>query len=134
VLIEAIDLISRATGLSIVTGSPCETLFLGQSHDPDNKNVDQDELWQRLVDAHQKRFLMCAICHNSQLKTEDFHRYGLLNIHAYSLQDLRQIDQDDKRKDRYIKLRNPWGANQRGLSNSEQYRHGLHFSCALVSL
>ena len=110
-------------GLSIVTGSPCETLFLGQLNDPDNKDVDHDDLWQRLVNAHRRKFLMCAMCHNKQMKKEDFHRLGLLNIHAYSFQDLQEINSpssSDTRKDRFVKLRNPWGANQRHSAKRNQ--------------
>ena len=107
-------------------------MFLGRSDDPDDKDVDQDQLWQRLVDAQQKKFLMCAMCHNRQMKKEDFHRYGLLNIHAYSLQDLQEINQD-KRKDRFIKLRNPWGANQRELDTTNLTSASSSFSPVAIN-
>ncbi|CAF3404385.1 unnamed protein product [Rotaria socialis] len=97
-------------GLATVTGSPCETLILGRSNNPDDKNVDYDRLWSKLLHARSKRFLMCAMCCNNLISKEEFEKYGLLNIHAYSLQDLAQ-SKDKKHK--LVKLRNPWGGTYR---------------------
>lgn len=58
------------------------------------------------MNARSKRFLMCAMCSNNLVNKDEFDRCGLLNIHAYSLQDVRQ-SQDGKH--RLVKLRNPWG-------------------------
>ena len=51
------------------------------------------------------KFLMCAMCSNNLISTEEFEKYGLLNIHAYSLQDVKQSNDG---KHRLVKLRNPW--------------------------
>ena len=104
-------------GLATVTGSPCETLILGRSENPDDKTVDRDHLWMKLCHARTMNFLMCAMCSNKQIDKRDFDQCGLLNIHAYSLQDLKEsIDG----KHRLIKLRNPWGGTHRwkGLFSS----------------
>ena len=97
-------------GLATVTGSPCETLILGRTNNPDDKNVDFDQLWMKLYNARLKKFLMCAMCSNNQLSKEDFQKSGLLNIHAYSLQDVKQSNDG---KHRLVKLRNPWGGTYR---------------------
>ena len=97
-------------GLATVTGSPCETLILGRSNNPDDKNVDYEELWSKLINAHSQRFLMCAMCCNNRISNEGFEKCGLLNVHAYSLQDLKQSSNG---KHRLVKLRNPWGGTYR---------------------
>ncbi|CAF3596260.1 unnamed protein product, partial [Rotaria sp. Silwood2] len=79
-------------GLSTVTGSPCETLILGGTNNPDDKNVDHNVLWRKLLDARSQRFLMCAMCSNNLINKQEFENNGLLNIHAYSLQDIKQTN------------------------------------------
>ncbi|CAF1518163.1 unnamed protein product, partial [Rotaria magnacalcarata] len=93
-------------GLSTVTGSPCDTLILGRTNNPDDKNVDLDKLWMKLLRAHSHRFLICAMRSNNLIAKQEFKNCGLLNIHAYSLQDVKQSNDG---KYRLIKLRNPWG-------------------------
>ncbi|CAF1038399.1 unnamed protein product [Adineta steineri] len=97
-------------GLATVTGSPCETLILGRSNNPDDKNVDYDRLWAKLLHSRLQKFLMCAMCSNNLISREEFDKYGLLNIHAYSLQDVKQ-SKDGRHK--LVKLRNPWGGTYR---------------------
>jgi hypothetical protein len=97
-------------GLSTVTGSPCETLILGESNNPDEKNVDYDKLWMKLFHSRSQRFLMCAMCNNTLITKQEFEASGLLNTHAYSLQDVKQSNDG---KYRLIKLRNPWGGTYR---------------------
>ncbi|CAF1194395.1 unnamed protein product [Adineta ricciae] len=97
-------------GLATVTGSPCETLILGRTNNPDDKNVDLDQLWMKLYNARLNKFLMCAMCSNNQLSKEEFQKAGLLNVHAYSLQDVKQSNDG---KHRLVKLRNPWGGTYR---------------------
>ncbi|CAF4436613.1 unnamed protein product [Rotaria sp. Silwood2] len=101
-------------GLATVTGSPCETLILGRSNNPDDKNVDYDRLWSKLLNARSQRFLMCAMCCNNLINKEEYEKFGLLNIHAYSLQDLKQSKDG---KHRLVKLRNPWGGTFRWTVN-----------------
>jgi calpain-15 len=97
-------------GLSTVTGSPCETLILGRANNPDDKNVDHDKLWMKLLYARSQRFLMCAMCSNNLITKQEFENCGLLNVHAYSLQDVKQSNDGQHR---LIKLRNPWGGTYR---------------------
>lgn len=97
-------------GLTTVTGSPCETLILGQLNNPDDKNIDFNSLWMKLIESRSQRFLMCAMCSNNSIAKQDFEQSGLLNNHAYSFQD---IYQSNDRKIQLIKLRNPWGGTFR---------------------
>ncbi|CAF1562629.1 unnamed protein product [Adineta ricciae] len=107
-------------GLATVTGSPCETLILGRSNNPDDKNVDYDRLWSKLFIARSQGFLMCAMCSNNLVSKEEFEKYGLLNIHAYSLQDIQQSKDG---RHRLVKLRNPWGGTHRWTGDwSDQSR------------
>ena len=99
-------------GLSTVTGSPCETLILGNLNNPSDKNVDLNKLWMKLLHARSQRFLMCAMCSNNNITKQEFEHFGLLNSHAYSLQDIKQSN-DGKYK--LIKLRNPWGGTYRWM-------------------
>lgn len=97
-------------GLSTVTGNPCETLILGQLNNPDEKTINLNQLWLKLLQARTQKFLMCAMCSNHSIDKQDFQKYGLLHSHAYSLQD---IYQSNDRQIKLIKLRNPWGGNFR---------------------
>lgn len=109
-------------GLSTVTGSPCETLILGRSNNPDDKNIDFDHIWSKLVRARSQRFLMCAMCSNNHIDNSEFEKYGLLNIHAYSLQDIRQ-SRDGRHK--LVKLRNPWGGTYRWTGKGLRCERGV---------
>ncbi|CAF0811244.1 unnamed protein product [Rotaria sordida] len=101
-------------GLSTVTGSPCETLILGRTNNPDDKNVDYNLLWMKLLYARSQRFFMCAMCSNNRINKQEFENNGLLNIHAYSLQDIKQSNDG---KYRLVKLRNPWGGTYRWIGD-----------------
>jgi hypothetical protein len=50
------------------------------------------------------------MCSNNLIRKEEFEKYGLLNVHAYSLQDVRQSKDG---RHRLVKLRNPWGGTFR---------------------
>ncbi|CAF5071266.1 unnamed protein product, partial [Rotaria sp. Silwood1] len=50
------------------------------------------------------------MCCNNHISKEEFEKVGLLNVHAYSLQDLKQTKDG---KYRLVKLRNPWGGTYR---------------------
>ncbi|UJR08673.1 hypothetical protein I4U23_012931 [Adineta vaga] len=97
-------------GLATVTGSSCETLILGKTNNPDDKNVDLDKLWLKLYHARSQKFLMHAICSNNHISRDELKNTGLLNIHAYSLQDIKQSNDG---KHRLVKLRNSWGETHR---------------------
>jgi hypothetical protein len=55
---------------------------------------------------------MCAMCSNNNINKQEFEHCGLLNSHAYSLQDIKQSN-DGAHK--LIKLRNPWGGTYRWM-------------------
>lgn len=95
-------------GLSIVSGAACETLVISDFVVGNQMNLIENDLWQRLVESRTNKFLMCAMCHNNRLMKEEFDRYGLMNDHAYSLQDVEQSTNE-----RRVKLRNPWGKKVR---------------------
>ncbi|CAF1066092.1 unnamed protein product, partial [Didymodactylos carnosus] len=98
--------------LATVTGSPCETVILGRFNNPDVKNVNYDKLWGKLLHSRDRGFLMCAMCSNNSIDKEEFENLGLLNIHAYSLQDIKEANGH-----RLLRLRNPWGGTYRWLGD-----------------
>ena len=99
-------------------------MILGRSNNPDDKNVDHDKIWLKLLNARSQRFLMCAMCSNNFIPKEDFESRGLLNIHAYSLQDVKQSKDG---KHRLVKLRNPWGGTYRWTGQFFSLVNGLFF-------
>lgn len=112
-------------GLSIVSGSPCETFYLGSITNPDEKILNPDEIWIKLIESHEKGFLMCSMCANRSISSSKFEESGLSSNHAYSVQDLREFHQG---KYRFVKLRNPWGGNQRWKGERENLLKEFHLT------
>lgn len=114
-----------------LTGFPCEILWLP----PNSKLWSREEvlqllatdryeaaiaslledLWIQLISLHSVGFLLSVSCGKTFLvverrvvdvvSSEQFQQLGLLNNHAYSILDLKQVDGQ-----RLVKLRNPWGS------------------------
>lgn len=114
-----------------LTGFPCEILWLP----PNSKLWSKEEvldllstcryeltiasmledLWVQLISFHSVGFILSVSCGKTFLvvnrkivdvvSSEHFQKLGLLNNHAYSILDLKQVDGQ-----RLVKLRNPWGS------------------------
>ena len=118
-------------GLSILTGMPVEKIDLrppsSRSRERratredatsalgmlgyEDEELDGDILWIRLLSFREARWLMGASCGIYDTDdAEDMHKaVGLQKFHAYSVLDVREIASF-----RLIKLRNPWGAGEKG--------------------
>ncbi|KAI0987468.1 hypothetical protein GJ496_000048, partial [Pomphorhynchus laevis] len=84
-------------GLSILTGAPCESIFLKQCK-------DIDEPWESIRQWRDKQFPMSCSCGNKRVSYNSFNNIGLHPYHAYSILDTEEI-----KNKRVFKLRNPWG-------------------------
>ncbi|KAK2703364.1 calpain-D-like [Artemia franciscana] len=92
-------------GLSILTGALCETYVINSF----DGIIDKDTLWAKLISGHIQNFLMGASCGtgNATLEPSSFKLSGLDKNHAYSVLDVREIENK-----KLIKFKNPWGRSK----------------------
>lgn len=84
-----------------LTGAP--------SFDVDIEEYGVDELWDRLVKAEQKNYLMAASAGTTDASADILEELGLVAQHSYGL--LKAVEAVDAFEDtiRLVLLRNPWG-------------------------
>ena len=89
-----------------LTGAPVHTYFIERGKD--------EELWQVLQAADQKRYIIAAATADINKRgTDDADSStGLSGSHAYSVLSVHQIQDDYGQTQRLVKLRNPWGKGE----------------------
>ncbi|KAI0984878.1 hypothetical protein GJ496_005122 [Pomphorhynchus laevis] len=95
-------------GLQSLTGEPTEVLFLRSSSGRIKR--DYDNIWNRMVLARKRGYIMTCPASNPKLNNRIFDKRGIESNHAYSIMDV-VLDNDGK--SRYVILRNPWGNRRR---------------------
>eukprot|EP00347_Sterkiella_histriomuscorum_P017724 403348238 len=82
-----------------LTGAPCEVVH----------SDDQEVLWQKLMEAETKGYLIAASAGTTNAAKELLEKLGLIGNHSYGVLDVREIKLENGMQERLIKIRNPWG-------------------------
>ena len=111
---EAINGGRAEEALRNLTGSPYD---LFKDFKDELKKDDANKLWEKVLDADKKNYLMvCAKNNNGQGEViegrpEMKHPNGLVSGHAYSLIAAHEVTGSDGKQYRIVQVRNPWGNN-----------------------
>ena len=84
--------------LRTLTGAPCYLI----------SNKDSEDMWEQVVLADKKKFIICASAAMEDMTDEEFKDMGLISNHAYSVISAVEVTTDDGPV-RLLKVRNPWG-------------------------
>lgn len=87
-------------GLAALTGAPCQLIDLEVDYDSynslsmSNRLSAYDLIWAQLLSAREAAFLMGCSCGAGKREVDEtmFQRVGLMSRHAYSILDVRQLD------------------------------------------
>ncbi|CAD8158986.1 unnamed protein product [Paramecium octaurelia] len=93
-------------GLVDLTGGIAE---INSLRDPQlSKMIENDQLWQVLLQTHKLQFFMGCMNHNETkgTKNADTGTHGILENHHYGIVDVREFP---KEKLRLMRIRNVWG-------------------------
>ena len=90
-------------GMRILTGAPCETIYLQPRP---NEELDRNLIWARLLSSRSAGFLMGISCGGFDVNIEEneYELMGLRSKHSYSVLDVKDVSGN-----RLLRLRNPWG-------------------------
>jgi calpain-15 len=83
-----------------LTGAPCKKLL--------DLARDSDKKWRQLVEGLNLN-MPCTCYTKPGADTEEKDKTGIVLGHAYALLDAREVTDSRGRKDRIVKVRNPWG-------------------------
>lgn len=103
-----------------LTGAPAKTFF--------TKKTDQKDLWEQILEANEKWFIMTAGSDDLNNGSDAFiQKIGICGSHAYSLIDCFQLEKlgggnyrlltksegkEGMDMEKLVKLRNPWGRGE----------------------
>lgn len=73
--------------------------------------LDKDRLWEELKQVN-KAFLFGCGSFRKEAESEESIDHGLVTSHAYTVLEAREVNMDGGKKERLIKIRNPWGSQE----------------------
>ncbi|XP_019854429.1 PREDICTED: calpain-15-like [Amphimedon queenslandica] len=104
---ESLDGGTIISGLSVLTGYPCDVIHLRAHHA--DEEVEQELVWAKLLSFKESKFPMAAssspVDPTESIDTE----LGIQPFHAYSILDIKQIGTES-----VVVLRDPWGHTKPG--------------------
>jgi calpain-15 len=113
---EALHAGTIQEGLSLLTGVACEEIEVGSFDAIEGQMIgdtDCELLWATLLSYKEAGFLVAAACGSKEgsddTEEQMYVNHGLMPSHAYSVLDVKMIQQDVGKPLRLIRLRNPWG-------------------------
>ena len=69
------------------------------------------DLWEILFEADKRSFMMCCgVSFDTQEEADNGAALGLVNGHAYSLINAREVTDVHGNRAQIVQVRNPWGA------------------------
>jgi hypothetical protein len=136
---EAVAKGACAEGLQILTGEPCEVLYLSSDTNSSSggssaaiKGAESDDpatIWTKIIHSKSLGYLMTTLCHKEYLKTFSLESVGLLNRHVYSILDAREFTDESGGSVQLLRLRNPWGHKEwNGAWSSQWFKKFFLFS------
>ena len=105
---ERIEAGTAGEAMYPLTGSP-HKFFIHENF------IRKDYIWQRIYQADKMKCPMAtavASMADEDLTNKEVKRAGLVDAHAYSLIGATIITDDNMRKVRLVKIRNPWGKKE----------------------
>lgn len=84
-----------------LTGAP--------SFDLDIEEEGADVIWERLLAADKKNYIMAASAGSTEASAEMLQELGLVDAHSYGLLQVAEVEDAFGDKVRLILMRNPWG-------------------------
>lgn len=84
-----------------LTGAP--------SFDLDAGDLGEEEVWNKLVRAEKRNYIMAASAGSTEAQAEALEELGLVAQHSYGLLRVKEVTDAFGDKVRLVQLRNPWG-------------------------
>ena len=75
-------------------------------------DINQDGLADKLIQFKEKKYIMVCSSEGSSQSEENLKSLGLLSNFSYSVLDVRQINDKNKKSCTLVKVRNPWGQGE----------------------
>ena len=88
-----------ADALRDLTGAPTEAM---------DDQQDTNKLWRFVLNAEKSHWIICCYTQSTDIREEQ-KCIGIIQGHAYTILDVRELRDADNNQIRLLKIRNPWG-------------------------